>query len=308
MKKWQYVFGPVNSRRFGVSLGIDLSPSWKSCNFDCVYCELKGAKPVDSIKNPPKVEDVIDEVKKALCKFENIDVITITSNGEPTLYKELNKLVFELNKIKQDKKLLILSNSSTISDEKVANVLMGIDIVKLSLDCVTQKCFKKIDRPLNNININEIINGIKTFAKEFKNTLVIETLLVKGINDNQEEIEKLNNTLNLIKPSRVDIGTIDRPPAYRVKPVDEKDIIRLSTFFSGLFVSIIHKKEPSAKEDFSSKEIFQLLKHRPQSQFDIDTFFSDNSKKRVLELLNDKLIEKRDIGGTFFYLIPRLKN
>ncbi len=305
IKEYKYIFGPVNSRRFGVSLGIDLSPFEKSCNFDCVYCELKGAKPVDYIKNPPKVEDIINEVKEALAKFKNINVITITSNGEPTLYKDLDKLVLGLNKIKQNKKLLILSNSSTVCDKKIADVLMDIDIVKLSLDCATQKCFKKIDRPLKGLSIDDIIRGIKTFSKRFKNTLVIEILLVKGINDNQEEIKRLNEVLNAIKPSRIDIGTIDRPPAYNVKPVDEKEMIKLSNIFTNLAVSLIHKNPPLTKENFSTKEILVLLKHRPQSQFDINNFFNENSKKKVMKLLDQKLIEQKDIGGTVFYQLLR---
>ncbi len=301
----KYIFGPVNSRRFGLSLGIDLSPKQKSCNFDCVYCELNGAKPVNNIVDPPLVRDIIEEIKKSLINFPTVEVITITSNGEPTLYKNLGNLVDKINKIKKDKKLLILSNASTIYDKRIRNILKSIDIVKLSLDCVTQKCFKKIDRPLKSISIDEIVSGIKIFSKEFKNTLVIEILLVKGINDNQEEIEKLNHVLKSIKPSRVDIGTIDRPPAYRVQPVDEKDIVKLSNIFNDLFVSVIHKKPPAFKEDFSDREILQLLRHRPQSQFDIDNFFNANSKKIVLKLLSDNLIEKKDIGGTVFYVIDK---
>ena len=223
----RYVFGPVNSRRFGISLGIDLSPDTKSCNFDCVYCELKGAKPVSYIQNPPKVEDIISEVKEALEKFNDIDVITITSNGEPTLYSELESLVNELNKIKKDKKLLILSNGSTICDEKIQNMLNKIDIVKLSLDCATQKCFKKLDRPLKGIEIEKLYKCMEQFSKCFNNKLVIEILLVKGINDNEDEIKKINEILQFIKPDRVDIGTINRPPAYRVKPVAQDKINKL---------------------------------------------------------------------------------
>ena len=296
-----FTFGPVNSRRFGLSLGIDLSPKQKSCNFDCVYCELEPAKTTDKIPNPPKVEDIIKEVREKLQEFSDIDVITITSNGEPTLYPYLDNLVDELNKIKNNKKLLILSNASTICHKDIQNSLKKIDIVKLSLDCATQRCFKKIDRPLKGIMIDDIIYCMKKFRENFSNTLVIEVLLVKGINDKEEEIKRINQILQEIKPNRVDIGTIDRPPAYKVQKVDEEKIAKLSQIFTNLPISIIRKNPPKLKEDFTKEEILELLKRRPQSQFDIDTFFSKKSKENLKFLLKQNKIHKVNIGGVDFY-------
>ena len=296
-----YTFGPINSRRFGLSLGIDLSPEVKSCNFDCLYCELEAAKPLKSITNPPKIEDIINDVKEALEKEPNIQVITITSNGEPTLFKALDTLVDELNKIKDDKKLLILSNASTVNDAHMREVFKKIDIVKLSLDCATQKCFEKIDRPLKGIKIEDIINGITTFSKDFTNELVIEVLVVKDINDKEKEIEALNKVLHEIKPDRIDLGTIDRPPAYEVQPVSSQRLYELSQSFSDLPVSIIHKEEPKVRVDFSKEEILTTLKRRPQSQSDVDFLFSGVSKKNLQTLLDEKKVIKQKIAGVEFY-------
>ena len=295
-----FTFGPVNSRRFGLSLGIDLSPKEKSCNFDCVYCELEAAKPVDSIKNPPSVKEVINEVKEKLEKFTDIEVITITSNGEPTLYPHLDELVDELNKIKQNKKLLILSNASTICDTNIRKILEKIDIVKLSLDCATSKCFKKIDRPLKGVDISDIIECMKDIKPPI---LVIEVLLVKGINDKKEEIEKLNQILQQIKPDRIDLGTIDRPPAYKVEKVEEERLVELSKIFTNLPITIIRKNPPNIKENFSKEEILNLLYHRPQSQFDVDTLFSDKSKEILSKLVDSGKVVKSDAGGVEFYRV-----
>jgi len=297
-----YTFGPINSRRFGLSLGIDLSPDTKSCNFDCLYCELKATKPIDNIPNPPKVADIITDVKEAIKKEPYIEVITITSNGEPTLFSELDSLVNELNKIKGDKKLLILSNASTITDTHVREVLKKIDIVKLSLDCATQRCFKKIDRPLDGIKISDIINGIKTFSKEFSKDLIIEILVVKGVNDKEKEIQELSRVLYDIKPSRIDLGTIDRPPAYDVKPVSSDELKNLSEYFHNLPISIIHKEQPKKKIDLSEDEILHTIKRRPQSQADIDYLFSEDSKQNLKRLLDKKWIIKKKIAGVIFYL------
>ncbi len=293
-----FTFGPVNSRRFGISLGIDLSPKQKSCNYDCVYCELEAAKPVNTIQNPPQVSQIVDEVKKQLELHKNIEVITITSNGEPTLYHDLEELVDELNKIKGDKKLLILSNGSTVCDKKVQNALKKIDIVKLSLDCATKECFKKIDRPLKGMELENIISCMKDLDLK---TLIIEILIVKGINDKEKEFEKLNEILQQINPARVDIGTIDRPPAYKVDKVSEERLEELSKQIKHIPVSLIRKNSPKTKQDFSKEEILTLLKHRPQSQFDVDYFFSEDTKKLFNKLVKEKNVTILDIGGIVFY-------
>ncbi len=235
-------------------------------------------------------------------KEPNIEVITITSNGEPTLYENLDILVDRLNEIKDDKKLLILSNSSTITEPKIRTILKKIDIVKLSLDCVSQECFKKIDRPIEGIFIKDIILGIKAFSKDFKNDLVIEVLLVKGVNDKRGEIEALNEVLNEIKPVRVDFGTIDRPPAFDVKPVTSEVLKDLSNSFKGLPISIIHKSKPKSRVSFNKDEIKQMLKRRPQSQSDVDYLFSESSKSYLEQLVDDKEVVKKSIAGVIFYL------
>ncbi len=303
---YKYIFGPVLSRRFGSSLGIDLSPDEKSCDFDCLYCELKASKPKDFIQNPPKVLDILNELKDALNRFKDVSVITITANGEPTLYENLDSLVDGINKIKEDKKLLILSNASKINDKKIKETLKKIDIVKLSLDCASEKCFKKIDRPIKGIDIKDIIEGIKSFREEFLGELVIEILIVKGVNDKIEEIEKLKDVLKEISPNRIDIGTIDRPPAYKVSAVSMKDLENFAEIFENLPVSVAYKKNyKTLKKDFSKEEILSLLKRRPQSKEDIERQFSEKSKNILEKLLKEEKIFIQNLAGVDFF---RLKN
>ena len=300
---YKYIFGPIQSRRFGLSLGIDLSPEHKSCNFDCLYCELKPAKVTDSITNPPLVTSVISEVKEALQEYQNIDVITITANGEPTLYPYLDTLVDELNNIKKDKKLLILSNASTISDIKIQEIIKKIDIVKLSLDCATAKCFKKIDRPIQNISIENIINSLITFRNKFHNTLILEILVVLGVNDKTEEFKALKKVLDKINPDRIDLGTIDRPPAYDVKGVSIEKLKELREYLGKHNVSIIHKEKPKSRVDFSREEILSTIKRRPQSEADIEYLFSKKSKENLISLEKDKKITQKNIAGVIFYTL-----
>ncbi len=300
----EVIFGPVNSRRFGKSLGIDLSPALKQCNFDCVYCELKGAKPISRMKDVVSIKDILSSLKKALKKHDDIDVITLTANGEPTLYPYLDELVDEINKIKYKHKLLILSNGASMIQKDIQQVLSKIDIVKLSLDCVTKKCFKKIDRPYKDIDIDKIIESFIDFRKSYQGSLVIEILVVEGINDKDEEFEKLNLVLNQIKPNRVDISTIDRPPAYRVKRVSMERLKTLSTKLLNLPVSVAYRKEYKGKENsFSEDEIINLISKRPQSEDEIRLGFDNPTKQRFKKLVNQKRIFTEMIAGTKFYII-----
>ena len=295
------VFGPINSRRFGMSLGIDLSPKQKSCNFDCVYCELKGAKPVEEIENPPSVNEIISALKEALKAHQNIDVITLTANGEPTLYPYLKELIAKVNELKGRAKTLILSNGSGARDQKNCEALQGLDIVKFSLDSAVQSTFKKIDRNKSGIEVGELVKAMAKFRKEFNGELVLEILVVAGFNDKEEEFIALNAAINEIAPHRVDIGTIDRPPAYNVKGVDAKKLEELAKQISGVPVNIAKAHKIEQKYNFSEDEILEMLRRRPQTIANVEENFSDSSKQTLAKFLQDDVIYLADVAGVKFY-------
>ncbi len=288
------IFGPINSRRFGKSLGIDLSPNTKQCNFDCLYCELKSAKPINSYSNIVSVNEVIDEIKKALKRYKDIDILTLTANGEPTLYPYLNELIDKINGFKGSIKSLILSNSSTIYKKDIQIALSKLDFVKLSLDCATKRCFKRLDRAVDEIDLDTIKKGMLEFSKIYKGNLIIEILFVKGINDNLDEVAKLNEFLVELKPQRVDLSTIDRPPAYDIKPISYDELFKLSLGFSkDLNINIATKQKSNiAKFDYSKEEILQTLSLRPLTLEDIEVLFSNSSKELFYKLLQDGKIKK----------------
>ncbi len=295
------IFGPIPSRRFGISLGIDLSPSKKQCNFDCLYCELEGAKTVEKMDEFPSVEDIIKEIQNSFLIHPKIDVLTITCNGEPTLYPKLNELIDEINKIKGDTKTLILSNGSTIYKEDIFDTLLKIDIVKLSLDCVSEKCFKKLDRVNNSVETQKIVPAMIKFSKETKKDFVLEILFVKDLNDKEDEVTLLQNTITQINPKRVDIGTIDRPPAYDVKPVTYEFLEKIANRFENVNVNIVYKNRPKLIQSFTTNEIISMLKRRPLTNEDIENMFDDNSKSILDVLLKDKIVTIINSSGIDFY-------
>lgn len=295
------IFGPIPSRRFGISLGVDLSPSKKQCNFDCLYCELEGAKTVDKMDTNPSIVEIINAIKESFDKHPKIDVITLTANGEPTLYPNLNELIDEINKIKGDTKTLILSNGSTIYKKEIYDALLKIDTVKLSLDCVSEKCFKKLDRVNKNVEIEKIIPSMINFSIETKNDFVLEILFVKDLNDKEDEIVLLYDAVKKINPKRVDIGTIDRPPAYDVKPVSYEFLESVADRFENINTNIIYKNRPKSIQYYDKDEIKSMLKRRPLTKEDIQNMFDEESKLILNDLLENKFISLVNSSGVEFY-------
>lgn len=297
------IFGPVNSRRFGSSLGIDLSPSSKQCNFDCLYCELAPMETVDSQHEVVAVEKIIEELKHHL--HTKIDVITLTANGEPTLYPFLEELIDAIDTIKGSTQTLILTNSATLVDEKVFHTLLKLDQVKLSLDAVSSDIFKKIDRPHESIQIEKVIQKIIEFSKVYKGKLFIEILFVYGLNDTQEEVAKLNDVLKNINASRIDIGTIDRPPAYPVMGISYKELHEISLMFDAHLpihiASRIHA-EPN-NSSYTSDEIMNTLDKRPLTFDDINLLFNDESKIKLQLLIEEEKVVTKTVGNLEFLVL-----
>jgi len=301
------VFGPINSRRFGTSLGVDLSPNLKQCNFDCLYCELKQEKKrVELQTNPVVLSKILREIETTLEKFDNIDVLTFTANGEPTLYPDLDNLIAQVNKFKARYNLetLILSNSGNIWYPDIRNTLMKFDKVKLSLDCATQNCFEKIDRPIDGITIDAIKTGISEFAQKFQGELFIEILFLEHINAKSDEVAELNKfLLTLPKVTRIDIGTVERPPAYDVKPLSYNALLEISQDFDKDLPILIskHREKKSDTRYLVESEILHILRLRPLTKYDFESLFDNETIDNLERLLEDDLVEIKKVGDIEFY-------
>jgi len=296
------IFGPINSRRFGSSLGVDLSPALKQCNFDCLYCELAPSATVNKQTQTIDVKTIVNELKEHLSL--HVDVITLTANGEPTLYPYLEELIDEIDKIKETTQTLILTNSASLTDEKVFNTLLKLDQVKLSLDAVSSDIFKKIDRPHNNIDINNIVKKVQEFSNKFQGKLFIEILFVHELNDTKEEVAQLNEVLKALDVERIDLGTIDRPPAYPVVGISYKELHDIAQLFDKSLpihiASRIHA-EPN-NSNYSNEEIVNTLDKRPLTQDDINLLFDDESKNRLETMIKANDIVINRVGNLEFFI------
>lgn len=298
------IFGPVHSRRFGVSLGIDLSSSTKQCNFDCLYCELAPMLAITKQHEITPIATIITDLTHALTQHPNIDVITLTANGEPTMYPYLEELIDQIDIVKGGKQTLILSNSAYLSNPKVFQALLKLDQVKLSLDAATSDVFHKIDRPAEGINIQDIISSIEKFSHVYRGKLFIEILFVRGLNDTHEEIAALNQALLPISCERIDIGTIDRPPAYPVEGLNFTELFELSHYFDAtLPIHIVSRTHAQAIPSyFTSNEILTTLDKRPLTEDDINALLDEQSKQHFQDLLNEGKITSIERSNVIFYL------
>jgi wyosine [tRNA(Phe)-imidazoG37] synthetase (radical SAM superfamily) len=297
------LFGPIQSRRFGKSLGIDLSPQRKQCNYDCLYCELPSVHTTDQQTDPLPVEAFEEAIRSQLHRHPDLDVLTLTANGEPTLYPHLNELIDRINAFKGPIQTLILSNGSTIADPAVQEALLKIDTVKLSLDCAMPRCFKRLDRAHSRIDIETIKKGMLTFKARTTHPLIIEILIVEGINDRPTEIEALNAFLMMLRPDRIDLGTIDRPPAYDVHPLGYDRLYTLSQMFDpALPVHITQRKHGNATPgSYDEAAILSTLTKRPLTPEDVAILF-DLPSQKLLDALHKKgkVILKNNNGVDFF--------
>ncbi|BDR91535.1 radical SAM protein [Vulcanisaeta souniana] len=226
-----HVFGPVPSRRLGRSLGVNVVPL-KYCNFNCIYCQLGRTRYVINdlrMFYPP--EDIIKELGLAV-RTREYDYLTFIGDGEPTLYAGLGKLI-QWAKNNQVKPLAILTNGAKLIDERVRSWLSELDVVKVSTDAGREKTFRLINRPHRDITFDMFIEGIERFREVFSGQIWTEVMLVQGVNDNEDEMERIGNILRRYKPDRVYMMAPTRPPAESwVKPPASDVLINLARVLS----------------------------------------------------------------------------
>jgi len=316
MEKYKYIFGPIPSRRLGMSLGVDLVP-YKVCIYDCVFCEVgKTLKTVNIRKEYIKKEDILGELERFLGNFSGqIDHITLTGSGETTLNVKLGEIIKEI-KEKFTYPVAVLTHSGNITDPHVRLELSYADVVCPSLDAATQEVFEKVNRPYHGVKIDEIIVGLREFREIFKGTMFLEVLLVQGINDSEGELEKIGEAARYINPDSIHINTVDRPGSYpEAKPLlpEQLEFARsiLSKYHPNVRVlsrSYKHLEKPqfSSEEDLIN-ELMNIIRRRPMTVLDIVTstgsdFFEISNL--VKKLQQENLLEEVKLNGNKFYKIP----
>lgn len=235
------VFGPVKSRRLGVSLGMNiLPPKIKFCTFNCIYCECGWTDACDietaQFYTPAEIREALESQLKFLKEQDIIpDAITFAGNGEPTTHPQFDIIVDDTNELRDkyfpEAKVAVLSNSSMLSNEKVVQSLMKTYNI-MKLDAGSEHTFQMINNPKTNIRLNDIIDGLK----KFNGKLIIQSMFLRGsigseIIDNTYgiELETWLQHLIAIKPREVMIYSIDRrPPLAQLEKISKEELMQIA--------------------------------------------------------------------------------
>jgi wyosine [tRNA(Phe)-imidazoG37] synthetase (radical SAM superfamily) len=268
----KYIFGPVPSRRLGRSLGVDLVP-YKTCTFDCIYCELgRTIHKTMGRQFYVSPKEIQGELELSLSTLEKKpDYITLSGSGEPTLNTNIGEIIRKIKDITSTP-VAVLTNGSLLSMDEVRKDLLEADVVLPSLDAITPALFEYIDRPHSSLKIEEIISGLIQFRKQYRGQIWLEILFCRGVNDGRDEVERLKGVIERIQPDRVQLNTPVRPPAEEFAyPLTTTQLEEIRKKL-GDKAEIISEFAAPLGEEFNSvkdTEILNLIKRRPCTTEDI---------------------------------------
>lgn len=305
MKTYQYLFGPVPSRRMGLSIGVSPIPR-KCCNYSCIYCQLgRTNKLTNTCQSFFDTEEILNEFKDYLKEEIKFDVVTVVGEGEPTLYKDLKELILGLKEL-TTKPVAVITNGSLLYEEEVRESLYEADIVLPSFDSCDEETFKRIDRPFGKIKYKDVYEGLITFSKEYKGELWVETMIMKNINDHEEALLKMKDLLKEIDYDRLYINTPVRPPAEGwVEAASKESIERAVNLLGGISIDMLHSEGFFSEEKDDYKAILSIIKRHPMNQYEIDSFLKSRKCEKIEEIFEnlkkDENVEVLDYKGYFTY-------
>ena len=310
------LFGPVLSRRLGVSLGIDLMRH-KTCSLDCIYCECG---PTTHLTTRRKAYVSVDQVKAELRAYLSrkikIDYITFSGAGEPTLNEGIGEIIEFLKSDYPQYKVALLTNSTLFDQEIVRRQIMPADVVMASLDAAGEEQFQRVNRPHPNLDLNAIVEGIAAFKKTFRGRLLMECFMVNGCNDTIEELSRLKTVLTRIDADDIVLNTLDRPGAEAwVQPVESNRLKNISDFFGDAEI-VRYEAAPYATamghEDLTER-LVSTVRRRPCTAQDISRIMGlgiETIQPALDRLLaSNQLIVKQMERGLFYMVKPgKVKN
>ncbi|MDI6762284.1 MAG: radical SAM protein [Thermodesulfobacteriota bacterium] len=311
MKPFHHLYGPVPSRRLGRSLGIDLVPH-KICTYDCIYCQIgKTTQKTLVRKEYVPVMEVIEEVERFLKEeTSSIDYFSLSGSGEPTLHSKIRSVIEGIKEITSIP-IAVITNGSLLYLEEVRQDLLYADVVLPSLDAVSSDAFLKINRPDEGLSAERMVEGLVQFRKIYKGQIWLEILFCRGINDHQDELIRMKEAINRIKPDQIHINTVVRPPSERwAVPLSQKEIEKIKNIFGdkASIISEFDRPPFSLTEGNIKEEILKILRRRPLSLNDLSEGMgipTEELERHIQPLILKGSIEVRSFGESVFYEVVK---
>jgi len=306
---YKHLFGPVPSRRLGMSLGVDLVPS-KVCSLDCVYCEVgKTTKLTCDRKEYILYDRVTAELKEWFAANPDPDFITFSGAGEPTLNSRFGDILTFIKQLRPEIPVAVLTNGTLFADKAVRDELLAADVVLPSLDAVSEDVFRKINRPCRELRARQCVEGLVEFAKEFSGDIWLEIFILPGFNDSEDELTKFRDVIESINPKSVQLNTLDRPGTVdALRAATRKELETIQEKW-GLDNVMIISKAPERKNIVSYREdieaaILETVSRRPCTLEDLSGIVGRhiNEVNKYLDVLEDegRIISRREERGLFY--------
>ncbi len=300
------VFGPVPSRRLGFSLGVDPIPR-KYCNYDCIYCQVgKTADKETERRSFFDPHQIVAEVLKELTGPKQVDVITFSGSGEPTLNRDLGWMIRELKR-KVRTPVAVITNGSLLAIEEVKQDLEQADIVLPSLDAVSEALFEQINRPHPSISLASVIKGLRSFCAVYRGRIWLEILFVRGVNDTAEELQRFKAELNSMALEKIQLNTVTRPShETAAQPLEAAELARIGRVLDPRCEVIrgFDKRSEALGIDDWVAGLMDILERRSLTIDDIVSLTGigpDDAKERIQLLEEQGRVQAVEQGGRLFY-------
>ncbi len=305
----RHLFGPVLSRRLGLSLGVDLVP-YKTCSYDCTYCEC-GLDPRTTITRRAffPAAEVCAELADTLASRPHLDSITLAGSGEPTLARSLGEVISWIRHTYPEYTVSVLTNGSLLTDSGVRGELLPANRVIPTLTTVFQPTFECIHHPHPSLRIDAIIGGMAHFRKEYTGSLWLEVFVVPGVNTSDTELAGLKAAIERIDPDRIQLNTLDRPAADPgVLAATDEELDRVRDLLGVDRIDIVGRHHPVTSRTRETTDAARLvratLSRRPSTIEDLvaGTGLSGGEVAKILGILEQDgvITSQRGARGIFY--------
>ncbi len=304
---YKYLFGPVPSRRLGISLGVDLV-THKICSLDCVYCECGHTTNLTcERKEYVPLDAVLKELDHYFKNNQDPDYITFSGSGEPTLNISIRKVIEFIKNRKKDVSIALLTNGTLFSQKNVRADVLNADLIIPSLDAVSLSAFRKINRPCSELILEEYVQGLLDLRNEFKGQIWLEVLIIPGYNDSQENLGLLKKNIGKIKPDKIQLNTLDRPGSVSdITSATKERLEEIADFLGFDNIEIIaafrdQKKNVSFRKDIKAA-VLETIKRRPCTIEDLSSILG----KKIVEI--NKYLSKLITEGEIKIVVQKRGN